>query len=253
MCKVITVATQKGGVGKTTTTYALATILLHRGFRVLVVDMDPQGNLSFALNAEMEKSAIIYDVLKGNIKATFAVQHKAVVSIIPTNILLSAIEMEFTGKGREFLLKNALEPLKNDYDYILIDSPPGLGVLTVNSLVVADYLILPMLADIFSLQGLTQVYDTVNHVKNTCNPDLKIAGILFNKFNARAKLAREVRGTALLIAEQINVTVFNTCIRNCVALAEAQSIQCDVVNYAPKSTGILDYMALVDELQKGGI
>lgn len=253
MCKVITVATQKGGVGKTTTTYALATILSHRGFRVLTVDMDPQGNLSFAMNAEMEKSAIIYDVLKGNIKAAFAVQHRAVVNIIPTNILLSAIEMEFTGKGREFLLKNALESLKNDYDYILIDSPPGLGVLTVNALVAADYLILPMLADIFSLQGLTQVYDTVIHVKNTCNSNIKIAGILFNKFNARTKLAREVQGTALLIAEQINVKVFNTTIRNCLALAEAQSIQCDVVNYAPRSTGIADYMSLVDELAKGGI
>lgn len=253
MCKVITVATQKGGVGKTTTTYALSTILRHRGFRVLAIDMDPQGNLSFALNAEMERSAIIYDVLKGNIKAAFAIQHRAVVDVIPTNILLSAVEMEFIGKGREFLLKTALDTLKNEYDYILIDSPPGLGVLTVNAFVAADYLILPMLPDVFSLQGLTQVYETVVHVRETCNPELLIAGILFNKFNPRTKLAREVFGTAQLIAQQLNIQVFSTTIRNCLALAEAQSIQCDVVDYAPKSTGIVDFEALVDELLEGGI
>lgn len=253
MCRIITVATQKGGVGKTTTTYALATVLSHRGFRVLAVDMDPQGNLSFAMNAEMEKSAIIYDVLKGNIKAAFAVQHRAIVNIIPTNILLSAVEMEFTGKGREFLLKSALDTLKQDYDYILIDSPPGLGVLTVNALVAADYLILPMLADIFSLQGLTQVHDTVVHVRNTCNPELKIAGILLNKYNPRTKLAREVQGTALLIAEQLGIPVFKTTIRNCIALAEAQSIQADIITYSSKCTGVADYSSLVDEILKGGI
>ncbi len=253
MCKVITVATQKGGVGKTTTTCAIATVLRHRGFRVLAVDMDPQGNLSFAVNAETEKSATIYDVLKGDLKASFAVQHRTNVSVIPTNVLLSSIEVEFTGTGREFLLQEALETLKDDYDYILIDSPPGLGVLTVNSIIAADYIIFPMLADVFSLQGINQVYETVAHIRNNCNTSLKIAGILFNKFNPRTKLAQEVYQTALMISEQLNIPVFNTRIRNCLPLSESQSIQRDLVEYAPHSTGVADFNMLVDELIEGGI
>ncbi len=253
MCKIITVATQKGGVAKTTTAYVLATVLSHKGFRVLTIDMDPQGNLSFAMNCEMDKSATIYDVLKGDIKTGFAIQHHAIVHTIPTNVLLSSIEMEFTGKGREFLLKNALQSVKDDYDYILIDSPPGLGVLTVNALVAADYLILPMLPDIFSLQGITQVYETVEHVRQTCNPHIEIAGILFTKFNPRTRLAKEVHGTAQLIADHLDISVFKTTIRNCLALSEAQSMQCNVVDYAPRSTGISDYMSLVDELIERGI
>lgn len=253
MCKVITVATQKGGVAKTTTACVLATVLSHRQYRVLTIDMDPQGNLSFAMNAEMEKSATIYDVLKGNIDTKFAIQYHAIVDTIPTNILLSSIEMEFTGKGREFLLKNALKSIKNNYDYIIIDSPPGLGVLTVNAMVASDYLILPMLPDIFSLQGITQVNETVEHVKKTCNPNIKIAGILFTKFNKRTRLAKEVHGTAKLIAEQLNISIFDTTIRNCLALSEAQSLQYDVVDYAPNSTGITDYMSLTDELNERGI
>lgn len=253
MCKIITVATQKGGVAKTTTACALATVLSHNGFRVLVVDMDPQGNLSFAMNAEMDRSATIYDVLKGDIKSGFAVQHHAIVHTIPTNVLLSSIEVEFTGKGREFLLKNVLEPLKFDYDYMLIDSPPGLGVLTVNALVAADYVILPMLPDIFSLQGIMQVYETVEHVKNTCNPNVEIAGILFTKYNPRAKLAKEVHGTAELIAKQLDIPLFKTTIRNCLSISEAQSLQCDCVDYAPRSTGVADYKALAQELAERGI
>lgn len=253
MCKVITTATQKGGVGKTTTTYVLATILMHRGYRVLAIDMDPQGNLSFAMNAEIDKSAIIYDVLKGNVKASFAIQHRAVVNIIPSNILLSALEMEFTGRGREFLLKNSIEELKDSYDYILIDSPPGLGILTVNALAASDYLIIPVLADVFSLQGITQLYETVAHVRSTCNPELKIAGVLFNRFNQRIKLAREVHGTALLIAQQLGINIFETKIRNCISLGEAQAVQRDVYEYAPRSSGVQDYCALADELIRGGI
>ena len=253
MCKTITVATQKGGVAKTTTTCVLATALSHKGFRVLIVDMDPQGNLSFAMNCELEKSATIYDVLRGDIKTNFAIQYGAIVDTISANILLSSIEMEFTGKGREFLLKNALQSIKDNYDYILIDSPPGLGALTVNALVAADYLILPMLPDIFSLQGITQVYETVNHVRNTCNPDIKIAGILFTKFNPRTRLANEVHGTANLIAEHLDIPIFKTKIRNCLALSEAQSLQRDAINYAPHSTGIADYMDLVAELAERGI
>ena len=154
MSLTIVLSNQKGGVGKTTSAYVLSTALKEKGYKVLAVDMDPQGNLSFAMGADTE-SATIYDVLKGELKPRYAVQKSALVDIIPSNILLSGIELEFTGARREFLLKEALDSLKSSYDYILIDSPPALGVLTVNAFTASDYVLVPMLSDIFSLQGIT--------------------------------------------------------------------------------------------------
>lgn len=252
MSKIISVATQKGGVAKTTTTCALACGLKHKGYRVLVVDMDPQSNLSFSMGADGE-CATIYNVLKGEVKTRFAIQRSTVVDIIATNILLSGIELEFTDKGREFLLASALAPVADSYDYILIDSPPGLGILTVNALAASDYVILPMMSDIFSLQGITQVYETVQHLKRSCNPRLEIAGILLTKFNPRTKLAQEVMGTAELISKNLNIPLFKTYIRNSISLAEAQSVQCDMFEYARYSNGVLDYEALINELQERGI
>lgn len=252
MSKIISLATQKGGVAKTTSTCAIAAVLKKKGFRVLVVDMDPQGNLSFSMGADGEM-ATIYHVLRGEVKIQFAIQRSAVVDIIPTNILLSGIEMEFTGQGREFLLKNALAPIADNYDYILIDTPPGLGILTVNALTASDYAILPMLPDIFSLQGITQVYDTVEHLRRTCNPQLSIAGILLTKYNPRTRLAREAYGAAELISQNLNIPLLKSYIRNCISLSEAQSLQCNLVEYAPYCAGILDYQALVAELLERGI
>ena len=145
MSLTIVLSNQKGGVGKTTSAYVLSTALKEKGYKVLAVDMDPQGNLSFAMGADTE-SATIYDVLKGELKPRYAVQKSALVDIIPSNILLSGIELEFTGARREFLLKEALESLKSSYDYILIDSPPALGVLTVNAFTASDYVLVPMLS-----------------------------------------------------------------------------------------------------------
>ena len=154
-------------MGKTTIVNGLAAVMHKQGFKVLVIDMDPQGNLSFSMGADTEHSATIYEALKGEIKTSFAIQHRSMADIIPSNILLSGIELEFTGHGREFILRRALDSLKGMYDYILIDSPPGLGILTVNSLAVADYVIIPMLPDIFSLQGVALVYELLNMLKNS--------------------------------------------------------------------------------------
>ena len=175
MSLTIVLSNQKGGVGKTTSAYVLSTALKEKGYKVLAVDMDPQGNLSFAMGADTE-SATIYDVLKGELKPRYAVQKSALVDIIPSNILLSGIELEFTGARREFLLKEALESLKSSYDYILIDSPPALGVLTVNAFTASDYVLVPMLSDIFSLQGITQLDETICRVRNYCNPRIQILG-----------------------------------------------------------------------------
>ena len=194
MSKVISVSNQKGGVGKTTTTCNLAAGLKKKGFRVLVIDLDPQGNLGFSMGADVENSATIYDVLKGEIKTQFAIQRTETTDLIPSSILLSGIELEFTNTGREYLLKEAIKPIQEFYDYILLDTPPALGILTINAFTASDTIVVPMLSDIFSLQGIAQLYETVERVKKYCNPNLTIAGILLIRYNPRTLLGREIRG-----------------------------------------------------------
>ncbi len=159
-------------VGKTTTTNALAMGFKEKGLQVLCVDFDPQGNLSFSLKAnnriEMQNS--IYHAIKKELKAVQTVQHTGLCDVIPANILLSGIDMEFTGKGREFLLKDALRPLRALYDVILIDAPPQLGFLTVNAFTASDYLLIPVLSDLYSLQGLLQLGDTCGRCSCAATP-----------------------------------------------------------------------------------
>lgn len=253
MCKILSVSNQKGGVGKTTTTGMLAIGLKARGYRVLAIDLDPQGNLSFSMGADTETSATIYDVLKGELKTQFAIQKTELIDIIAANILLSSIELEFTDTDREFLLKNALQPLLPLYDYIFIDTPPALGILTVNAFAVSDGVIVPMLSDIFSLQGITQLYETVERVKNRCNPSIAILGILLTKHNPRTLFSGEVRGTVEMIAKDLDIPVFDTFIRASVAVSEAQSLQRSMLKYAPKNNVTLDYTSLIDELVAKGV
>lgn len=248
MGRIIAVSNQKGGVGKTTTTGALAAALVKRGKRVLCVDMDPQGNLGFSMGVENEGVDTTYEVLKGECTARAAVQRGATCDVIPGNILLSGSELEFTGQGREFLMCNALRPLREDYDFILIDTPPALSILTVNAFTAADQLIIPMLSDIFSLQGITQLYETVSHVRTYCNPNLQFAGILLTRFMPRTTLANEVKGTAEMIASELEIPLFHTCIRNSVAITEAQALQRDLMDYSPRNIATKDYLSLADEL-----
>ncbi|MFT3951811.1 MAG: ParA family protein [Oscillospiraceae bacterium] len=250
MSLVISVVTQKGGVGKTTTVNALSSSLNKRGARVLSVDMDPQSNLSFSTGADFDTQPTVYDVMRKKIETQDAIQRRCMTDIIPSNILLSGIELEFTGKNREFLLKNSLAGVSRFYDYILIDSPPGLGILTVNALAACDYVIIPMTPDIFSLQGLQLVYETIAHIRQSINPDIKIAGILVNKYNKRSKLHCEVCATANMISQSLDIPIFGTYIRNSYSLAEAQSLQRDIHEYARKSAGAKDFCALAEEISK---
>ncbi len=251
---IISVVTQKGGVGKTTICNSLSATLNARGARVLCIDMDPQGNLSFSTGAETEESLTIYEALKGTAgDVTDIIQRRAMCDIIPANILLSAIELEFTGENREFLLKNLLKSVVNFYDYIIIDSPPGLGILTVNALAACDYVIIPMTPDIFSLQGLALVYDTIVHIQDRVNPDIKIAGILINRYISRSKLHKEVKGTAQMISQSLNIPLFDTVIRNSYSLSEAQSLQRNITEYAPRSAGVKDFSRFATELADMGV
>lgn len=253
MSKVICIANEKGGVGKTTTSGALAAALKHKKYRVLAVDMDPQTNLSFSMGADLRNHASIYDVLKGEIKPQFAIQRSNVTDIISSSVLLSSLELEFTGSGREYLLRDALAPVKDQYDYVIIDAPPALGILTVNCFTAADCILVPMLSDIFSLQGISQFYETFLHVRQICNPALFVAGIVLTKYNLRARLTQEIRQTALLISRDLNIPLFDTAIRSSIVLSEAQAAQRDIVEYAPRNKAVQDYLQLVDELIRKGI
>lgn len=253
MCRVVSVSNQKGGVGKTTTTSAVSAALTKKGFRVLAVDLDPQGNLTFSVKGDSELSASIYDVLKGAVKPQHAIQHVGACDLIASNILLSGTELDFTEQGREYLLRNALEPLKPYYDYIFIDTPPNLGILTVNAFTASDYIIVPVLSDIFSLQGLAQLHESVQHIKGYCNGDLEFAGILLNRFNPRTVLAREIMGTAEMVAKSLNIPLFKTKIRSSVAVSEAQSMQDSLFKYSRTSPTAKDYMNFAQELVERGI
>jgi chromosome partitioning protein len=245
---IFSIITQKGGVGKTTTVNALAASFNKMGKRVLCIDMDPQGNLSFSTGADNDNAPTIYDAITGKVRVNSCIQKMPMTDIIPSNILLTSAELEFTGKNREYILKNVLSVVAEDYDFIFIDSPPGLGFLTVNALSASDYVIIPMLPDIFSLQGLVQVYETIEYVKKAANHNLSILGILINKYNKYMKLHREALGTAEMVSESLKIPVFETHVRVCTGLAEAHSLQTDIFSYCPRKSGVKDYYKVANEI-----
>lgn len=253
MAKVIVVTNQKGGVGKTTTSAAVSTALKLKGFKVLAVDMDPQANLTFCLDGESEDGPTSYEFIKGEVNPRFAVQRTSVVDLISSNIVLSTAELEFGDKGREFYFKKAVTPLKKRYDYIVVDSPPAFGFLTMNALVAADYVIIPMLADIFSLQGIAQLSESVNHVKKYFNPKLVIGGVLLCRYNDRTVLARRIFETAEMVSQQIGTKIYNTKIRDSVSIPEALTNQMSIYDYDSKSPAAIDYLSFTEELLKEGV
>ncbi len=248
---VITITNQKGGVGKTTTVAALVEGLAKNKKRVLCIDLDPQGSLGFSLGVNIENAITIYDVFKGECDVLKAITKLELCDILPSNILLSSAELEFNRAGREFMLKNIIEPLLEDYDYIIIDTPPALNVLTINAYVAANSLIVPMIPDILSLLGISQLKDTIDTVKKFYNPDLQLLGILLTKYNRRTKLTREVKDMAKQIAEQLNTVVIETYIRNSVSVAEAPAHGESIITYSPRSTAGEDYALLVKKLISG--
>lgn len=258
MAKVIAITNQKGGVGKTTTCCGLCGGLAQRGYRVLAIDLDPQGNLSFSLGVEADENFTIYDLFKGNCDITDAIQSGGVCDVIPSNILLSGVELELTGVGREYVLREHLAEVQKQYDYIILDTPPALSVLTINAYTASDELIIPMLCEILSLQGIAQLKQTIFAVQRYYNKALKVRGILLNKYNARLTLTKEVEELAQMIAEQLDTQILNTRISASVSIAEAPAHGESIMTYSPKSRAAKEFNDLIDEIavnipkKKGG-
>ena len=248
MPKTIIFANQKGGVAKTTSAAATAAELRRRGFRVLAIDTDPQANLSDSVGADTQECNSLYDLLRRDVTVDDCIQELDVFDLIAGNILLAGAEQEFTQTGKEYRLKEQLEPALSRYDYVVIDTPPSLGILTINAFTAGNSVIVPTTPGIFSASGIQQLYNTIQNTRKYCNPDIKITGILMTKFNPQANISKDMRALTGLLSEHVGAPLFNTYIRNSVAVEEAQAKKADVVSYKPKSTVAEDYRAFVDEL-----
>jgi chromosome partitioning protein len=252
MAKVIAVSNQKGGVAKTTTVQAMGAVLGHRGYRVLLVDMDPQGNLSDGVQAVTDDEYTVYEVLKGEVGIGEAVQQVGGVDVVPADIVLAGADQALAQTGKEYRLKEALGGIQGEYDFVLIDTPPSLGILTINAFTVADEIIVPTTAGKFAVKGIKELYNTVGHVRKYCNGGLVIRGILFTKFDPRTNNSKDMKLLVERLGEAIEVPLFETFIRNRVAVDEAQSRSMNLLWYKGCEDVAEDYGAFVDELLGGG-
>ena len=253
MAKIISLINQKGGAGKTASTNAIAVCLKHKGYKVLGVDFDPQGYLSFSVGAN-PSDRTIYHVIKRMIKCQYAIQQAPVIDVIPADSLLGNVEREFTAPGSERMLKECLKPVMPLYDYIVIDSPPELGLLSANAVVASNVVLIPGLSDGYSLQGIIQVHETICRIKQSFNPNLIIGGMFIIRYYPREDLSKTTAGAAEMLSEHLNIPLLDTRIRHSNVISAAMtSLQEDIIDYAPTNNAVLDYVALVDELFERGI
>lgn len=252
MGRVIAIANQKGGVGKTTTSINLSAALAERGKKVLVIDTDPQGNTTsgFGLDKnELENS--IYELMIGECSIEDAIQKNVVedldgVDIIPSNVNLAAVEIELIDADqKEFILREAISKVKDNYDFIVIDCPPSLSMLTVNAMTTANTVLVPIQCEYYALEGLSQLVHTVNLVRDRLNPELEMEGVVFTMFDSRTNLSLQVVEN---VKEHIQENVYKTIIPRNIRLAEAPSYGLPINIYEPKSAGAEAYRLLADEV-----
>lgn len=247
MAKIIAVANQKGGVAKTTTASALASGLQKRGFKVLAIDADPQGNLSDSVNGDNINSDTLYELLKNEAEAKSAIQKLDCFDLIPANIMLAGAEQEISQLGKEQRMKEKIEPIVDLYDYIIIDTPPSLGLLTINAFTAADEVIIPTTAGIFAASGILQLFDTIQNVRKYCNPNIKISGILMTRYNPRTNNNKDMNELTEKIANTMQAKVFHTHIRTSVVVEEAQARKESIFDYKGSSTVSKDYEDFIEE------
>ncbi len=248
--KCYAIINQKGGVGKSTTALAIGSGLRLKGFKVLFIDLDAQGNLTYTIGASTQGYNAL-GILQRPETIKEEVQHTPQGDIVASSPSLAGADTVLSEVGKEYRLKEALTNISGEYDYCIIDTPPALSILTINALTACNGAIIPAQADIYSLQGIGQLNNTIQTIKKYCNPDLSIKGILLTRYNARSVLSREVTELIEQTATELKTTVFNTKVRECTALKEAQAMKQDIFTYAPKSNATADYTAIIDEILKG--
>ena len=253
MGRIIAIANQKGGVGKTTTAINLSACLAEKGQKVLAIDMDPQGNMSSGLG--LDKNSVektIYDLIIGESEVEEVLQKNALenLDILPANVDLSAAEIELIGiDEKEYIVKKAIEKIKDAYDYVIIDCPPSLSMLTINAMTTADSVLVPIQCEYYALEGLSQLIHTVELVTERLNPVLEIEGVVFTMYDARTNLSLQVVEN---VKDNLQQNIYKTIIPRNIRLAEAPSYGMPINQYDAKSAGADSYRRLADEVMNRG-
>lgn len=250
MGRIIAVANQKGGVGKTTTAINLSACLAEQGEKVLVIDMDPQGNTTSGFGVDKnDLDDTIYELLIGESDVQECIIKSVMenLSLIPSNVNLSGAEIELIGVDhKEYILRKQIHPLRDQYDFIIIDCPPSLSILTINSMTTADSVLVPIQCEYYALEGLSQLMHTITLVKKRLNPELEMEGVVFTMFDARRNLSLQVVEN---VRANLKENVYNTIIPRNVRLAEAPSHGMPINLYDPRSAGAESYRMLAEEVR----
>lgn len=249
MGRIIAVANQKGGVGKTTTAINLSSCLAAKGQKVLAIDMDPQGNMTSGLGVEKDQvENTVYDLIigKAGIEEVLCKEVIENLDVLPTNIDLSAAEIEMIGvENKEYILRDEVAKIRGNYDYVIIDCPPSLNMLTINAMTTADSVLVPIQCEYYALEGLSQLIHTIELVQERLNENLKMEGVVFTMYDARTNLSLQVVEN---VKDNLEQTIYKTIIPRNIRLAEAPSYGMPINLYDPKSTGAESYMLLADEV-----
>ena len=249
MGRIIAIANQKGGVGKTTTAINLSACLAEKGKKVLAIDMDPQGNMTSGLGVDKDSvEKTVYDLIIGEAQIEEIICKEVLenLDVLPTNIDLSAAEIELIGiENKEYIIKNEVEKVKENYDFIIIDCPPSMSMLTINAMTTADSVLVPIQCEYYALEGLSQLIHTIELVKERLNSNLEIEGVVFTMYDARTNLSLQVVEN---VKDNLNQNIYKTIIPRNIRLAEAPSYGMPINQYDPKSSGAESYRLLADEV-----
>ncbi|MEE1007728.1 MAG: AAA family ATPase [Agathobacter sp.] len=249
MGRIIAIANQKGGVGKTTTSINLASCLAEKGKSVLAIDLDPQGNMTSGLGVDKnEVENTVYELMLDECSIRECIHDTVVDSlkIIPSNVNLAGAEIELLGiNDKEYILRTAVDYIRDDYDFIIIDCPPSLNMLTVNAMTTANTILVPIQCEYYALEGLSQLIHTINLVQERLNPDLKIEGVVFTMYDVRTNLSNQVVET---VKENLDAKIYSTMIPRNIRLAEAPSYGIPINMYDTKSAGAESYRNLAKEI-----